>query len=162
MININATIILTILNFILFVIILKAILFKPLTKFLDERTKKIDDSLRLAEENKKRSEEIQLEQDYVIKEAREKAAEIINIATKNASRESSDIISRANEEAQVNIKAAKAEIQKEVERARTSLQKEVMNLTISLSSKVLNREINEKDHKELIEKGFEELKKEKK
>lgn len=56
MISINATIILTMVNFILLVIILRAILFKPLLKYLDERSKTIAESLRLAEENRIRSE----------------------------------------------------------------------------------------------------------
>jgi|GEM_PF-3817602 len=41
MISINATIILTMLNFILLAVLLRAILFKPLLKYLDDRAKTI-------------------------------------------------------------------------------------------------------------------------
>ena len=88
MISINATLILTILNFILLVAILKVILWKPLLKFLDNRAKMIDESLKLAEENKLRSEEIKGEHDQIIKEARKKASEIVDTSMTNASRES--------------------------------------------------------------------------
>ena len=54
-------------------------------KFLDKRVQTINDSLKLAEENKKRSEEIKVEYDKMIKEARTKATEIIDKAMSNAS-----------------------------------------------------------------------------
>ena len=58
MIKINATLILTILNFILFVGVLATILWKPMMKFIDERTKRISDSLKLADDNERRAEEL--------------------------------------------------------------------------------------------------------
>ena len=61
MISINATVILTILNFILLIFVLGAVLWKPMLKFLDDRARKIEESLKLAEENKKRAEELKNE-----------------------------------------------------------------------------------------------------
>jgi len=88
MININATILLTILNFILLVIVLRLILFRPLVKFLDERSRTIAESLKQAEENQRRSGEMNAEKDAVIAEARRKASDIIEKATAGAHEES--------------------------------------------------------------------------
>ena len=46
MISINFTLVFTIFNFILLVFVLKAILFKPMMKYLDERARKIEESLK--------------------------------------------------------------------------------------------------------------------
>jgi F-type H+-transporting ATPase subunit b len=154
MISINATLILTMLNFILLVILLRAILFKPLLKYLDERSKTIAESLRQAEENRIRSEEIHIEHDNIVREARTKAAEIVEEAVGAASDESRDIIKAAREQAQETVDAAKDEILTEAERIKRDLRKEMAELSISLAEKVLVREIRESDHRDLINKSF--------
>jgi len=154
MISINATVILTVLNFIILVAVLSVILWKPLLKFLDERAKKIDEALKLAEENKRRAEEMKIEHDQIIKEARAKAADIIDKAMSNASRESREYIAQAREQAQSMIDSARKEILMEAERIKQDLRREVASMTIELAGKVLEREITPEDHKELISKSL--------
>ncbi len=48
MININYTFILTIINFLILVYVLKKLLWAPLTKFLDDRARGIEESIRAA------------------------------------------------------------------------------------------------------------------
>ncbi|MDP2982281.1 MAG: F0F1 ATP synthase subunit B [Candidatus Latescibacter sp.] len=154
MISINATIILTMVNFILLVILLRAILFKPLLKYLDERSKTIAESLRLAEENRIRSEEIHIEHDNIVREARTKAAEIVEKAVGAASDESHDIIKAARVQALATVDAAKDEILTEAEHIKQDLRKEMAELSISLAEKILTREIKESDHRDLINRSF--------
>jgi len=154
MISINATLILTIFNFILLIFVLKAILFKPMMKYLDERANKIDESLRLAEENKKRADDMKIEHDQIIMEARTKSSEIIEAATSNAARESREIVSEARVKAQNTVESAKDEILMVAERIKQDLRREVASMTVSLAGKVLEREIKEDDHKELIKKSL--------
>jgi len=154
MISINATFILTILNFILLVSVLAVILWKPMLKFLDERAREIKKSLEIAAENRRRAEEIKVEHDQTIKEARVKATEIIDKAMSNASNESREFIARAKEQAQAMIDSAKEEITMEAEQIKQDLRKEVALMSVDLAGKVLEREINEDDHKELINKNL--------
>ena len=157
MIKINATFILTVLNFILLVAILSSILWKPMLKFLDERTKKISDSLKLAEENEKREQEIKIEHGEIVNKARIKAAEIVDKAMTDASNESRELIAQAREHAHLTVDSAKQEIKMEAERIKQDLRKEISDLTVSLASKVLEREIKDKDHRELNKKGLDVL-----
>ncbi|MBN1294739.1 MAG: F0F1 ATP synthase subunit B [Candidatus Latescibacteria bacterium] len=154
MININLTTVFTILNFVFLIYILKAILFKPLTKFLDDRAKTIEESLRLAEENRQRAEDMKTEHDQIIMEARTKASEIIDSAMVNASKESREVLAEAREKAQVTVDSAKEEIMMEAERIKQDLRREVAAMSVSLAGKVLSREIREEDHKELISKSL--------
>ncbi|MFC1693619.1 F0F1 ATP synthase subunit B [Candidatus Latescibacterota bacterium] len=154
MISINATFILTILNFIVLVAVLSVILWKPMLKFLDKRVQTINDSLKLAEENNKRSEEIKVEYDKMIKEARTKATEIIDKAMLNASDESREIVSQAKGQAQTIVDSARDEILIEAERIKHDLRKEMASMTVSLASKVLGREIKAAEHKLLIDKNL--------
>ncbi len=157
MISINATLILTILNFILMIGVLAMILWKPMVKFLDERAQKISESLKIAEENKKRAEELKVEFEKVIRDGRRKATEIVDRATTAASEESRQIVSQARHQAQATVDAAKDEITMEAERIKGELRKEMAAMTIKLTEKVLEREIKEKDHRKLINSSLDAL-----
>ena len=154
MISINATFVLTIINFILLVFVLKALLFKPMISFLEQRAKKIEDSLKLADENTKRAEDMKVEHDEIIKEARNKASEIVDSAMSNASNESREIMSEARAKAQATVDSAREEILLEAEHIKQELRQEVASMSVALAGKVLEREISEKDHRELIDKSL--------
>ena len=154
MIKINATFILTVLNFLLFVAVLSVILWRPMIKFLEERASKIADSLRIADENTQRSEEIKVEHDEIIKEARRKSGDIVDKALAASSNETRDIIAQAHEQAQATIDAARNEIKMEAERIKQELREEVAAMTVGLAGKVLEREISGEDHRELIKKSL--------
>jgi len=154
MISINATFVLTIINFILLVFVLKALLFKPMIAFLEQRAKKIEDSLKLADENTKRAEDMKVEHDEIIKEARNKASEIVDSAMSNASNESREIMSEARAKAQATVDSAREEILLEAEHIKQELRQEVASMSVALAGKVLEREISEKDHRELIDKSL--------
>jgi len=154
MIKINATLILAVLNFILLVQVLAVLLWGPMMKFLEERASKIKKSLRIAEENKRRSAEIQVEHDEIVKEARQKANEIVEKALAASSNESRQIIAQAHEQAQATIDAARDEMKMEAERIKQELREEVAAMTVGLAGKVLEREISGDDHRELIKKSL--------
>jgi len=157
MISINFTLVFTILNFILLVFVLKAILFKPMMKYLDERARKIEESLKLAEENKERAEEMKVEYDQLINEAHTRSSEIVDRATVAASRESREILAEARTKAKATVDTAREEILMEAEKIKSDLRSEVASMSVALAGKVLEREISEKDHKALIDKSLDVL-----
>lgn len=154
MIKINATLILTVFNFVLLVAVLTVILWKPMLKFLDERMQKIKESLKLAEDNTRRAEEMKAEHDEIIKLARKKANELVDTAMATASNESRDIIAHAREQAHATIESAREEIEMEAERIKRDLRRDVAEMTVSLSGKILEREIKEDDHRDLINRSL--------
>ena len=102
-------------------------------------------------------EEIKVEHDEIIGEARVKASEIIDKAMSEASNESRKIIAQARDHARLTVESAKDEIKMEAERIKQELRKEVADMTVSLAGKVLDREIKSSDHKDLIDKGLDVL-----
>jgi F-type H+-transporting ATPase subunit b len=157
MVNINATIILTMLNFILLVILMRAILFKPLLRYLDERSARIAESLRQAEENKKKSEELVLDRDSIIQEARLKASEIVEKSKALASDESREIIRDARVQAQAIIDSTRDALISESDKIKYDLRRDVSAMVVKLSERVLAREVREEDQKDIIEKGLKSL-----
>ena len=157
MIEINLTLILTMLNFLVLVYLMRELLFKPFVKFLDKRSETIAESLRVAEENRIRAESIGKEQEIILGEARLKSSEIITKATNLSRIESQEILKAAKNQALASIDYAKKEIETEGLKAKNSLSKEVLSMAVLLADKVLEREIKEEDHAELLKKGFDTL-----
>ena len=58
MININYTLLLTIINFLILVYVLKKLLWGPLTKFLDDRAEGIEDAIRATEVNREEAQHL--------------------------------------------------------------------------------------------------------
>lgn len=158
MISINATLLLTMLNFVLLVILLRIILFKPLLKFLDERARTIAESLRQAEENRARAEVMHREEEELIRDARQKASGIIDKAVASAHDEGRELVRKARKDTQAILASAQKELAEEADRVKRELRTEVASMVVSLSEKVLEREINEADHRKLIEEGLDVLK----
>ena len=158
MISINATLLLTMLNFILLVILLRILLFKPLLKFLDERARTIAESLRQAEENRRCAELLQREEEEIIRSARQKAGEVVVKAVASAHDEGRELVRKAREETQTVFASAQKELAEEADRVKRELRTEVATMVVSLTEKVLEREIRETDHRKLIEEGLDILK----
>ena len=83
-----------------------------------------------------------------------RANEIVDKAMSNASNESRKFIDQAKEQAQSMIDSAQKEIIMEAEKIKQDLRNEVALMSVNLAGKVLKREINEDDHKELINKNL--------
>ena len=154
MISLNLTFIFTILNFILLIGVLSLILWKPMLKFLEERAQTIAESLEVAEENKRRAEELRDEHDQIIKEARIKAVEVMDKTQAMAQSESRAQIARAKDQANTLVESSKKEIRLEGDRIKQELRREVAAMTVDLAGKVLEREITEADHREFIDKNL--------
>ena len=88
----------------------------------------------------------------LLREAKEKAADIVALGDKRAS----EIVEEAKIQAQVEgariLATAKAEIDQEVFRAKEQLRTQVTSVALAGASKILGREIDAKAHNDLLEK----------
>ncbi len=149
--NINATLLGQTIMFAMFVWFCMKFVWPPIMAALEARKKLIADGLAAGERGKhdldlaaKRSAEI-------LREGKEKAADIIALGDKRAS----EIVEEAKEQAKLEgqriITAAKAEIEQEVFRAKEHLRTQVSAIALAGASKILGREIDAKAHNDLLE-----------
>ena len=150
--NINLTLIAQALTFAILIWFTVKFVWPPLLAAIEARQKTIADGLAAGERGKhdldlaaKRSAEI-------IREAKEKAAEILA----NGDKRSSEIVEAAKSQAKLDgdriIAGAKAEIEQEVFRAKEQLRTQVSAIALAGASKILGREIDAKAHNDLLEK----------
>ncbi len=128
-------------NFVILLVILQKLLYKPLIDILEKRKKDIEDSAKKLENIEKKSQELKEKTEDDLADAREKSQEIIARAEKQASETRKKAQAEAHEQANEIISHAKKSIEAEKESLIDSVQKEIVQLVIGASGKVLGREI---------------------
>jgi len=151
-----------IVTFIILLVILRVFAYKPVMKMLDERSRRIKESMDQAES---------------VKEASARAGEQVKKQLEEASREGQERIARAaragedvrqkaqadaRRDAETLIERARSEIQRERDDAIGEVRREFADLTVLAAGKVIERSLDKEQHRELIEKVLEESTKQKK
>ncbi len=150
--NINLTLIGQSITFLVFVWFCKAFVWSAIRSAMEEREKKIADGLEAAD---RADRDLELAQEAATKklhEAKEEASGIIDAANKRAAQIVDEAKDQAREEGDRLKAAAQAEIDQEINRAKEALRSQVSSLVIAGAEKVLESSIDEKAHKELVEK----------
>ena len=145
-----ATVIFTFINIIVLYFILKKFLFKPVSTFMDNRTKKIQDALNMAEEAKKKIEDLKIEYDAKLKEAKQEGQVIVEDYKKMADKAYETIISNARKEADMIIQNTKNELEIERQQVVSKMKEEMADLVLATTEKVLKQNINNKVNRKLI------------
>lgn len=145
-----ATVIFTFINIIVLYFILKKFLFKPVSTFMDNRTKKIQDALNMAEEAKKKIEDLKVEYDAKLKEAKQEGQVIVEDYKKMADKAYETIISNAKKEADMIIQNTKNELEIERQQVISKMKEEMADLVLATTEKVLKQNIDNKANRKLI------------
>ncbi len=155
--NINATLLGQTIMFAMFVWFCMKFVWPPIMAALDARKKLIADGLAAAERGKHDLELAAKRSAEVLREAKEKAADIIALGDKRAG----EIVEEAKVKAEVeagNIRTrANSEIEQEVFRAKEQLRTQVSGVALAGAGKILGREIDAKAHNDLLEKLLTEI-----
>ena len=114
MVDINATLIAQIINFLILLFILKKFAYGPLMQVMKEREDKISSSLEAADNDKKAAEELKAQYQKQLALARTQAQEIVDKAIKIAEESKQQILAEARAENERMLQNAKAEIEREV------------------------------------------------
>ena len=143
-------------SFIILLAILSALLYKPLLRTLDERSKRIQDSLDAAEKASAEAAQSQEETQRQIDEAREEGQRMIAQAREVADRFREEETAKAREEIAAERARAEANIQRERDAAIEDLRREFAGLAIVAAERVIRRSLDESDHSDLIDQVLEE------
>ncbi len=155
--NINLTLFSQALTFAILIWFTVKFVWPPLLAAVESRQKTIADGLADAERAKHDLEMAAKRSADILREAKEKAGEIVASGEKRYS----EIVEQAKEQAKVEgdriLAGAKAEIDQEVFRAREQLRTQVSAIALAGAGKILGREIDAKAHNDLLDKLVAEL-----
>lgn len=144
-------------NLLILTLIVKKFLFKPVQKILAERQAEVDTLYQKAEDSAAAAEKDKLEYHEKLENAEREVEDIIKSATARAERLGDEIVSEANAKADAVMKKADADIEQSKKKAVNEIKNEIAGISVSIAEKVVAREINEKDHADIIDSFIEQL-----
>ena len=136
--------------FIILLVLLRSLAWKPILSAVKEREQSIEDALNAAKkakeemallnaQNEKIMKEARAERDAILKEAREMKENIINEAKNSATVEANKLIENA-----------KTAIQNEKVSAMADIKNQVGQLSIEIAEKILTKELSDKSAQEAL------------
>jgi len=156
-INLNVTILIQAINFLILIFLLSRFLFKPLTKFLADRSAGIEKSLAEAKAAHEGAVRAQAEHQAQIRETQRDIAALREQGQREVEAQRQQLLHASREEAERLIVRAKAEIEAETKRAKASLREEVADIALAAAERLLGRTVNGDDQKRLAEQYVREL-----
>ena len=161
MIDINATLLAQMLNFLLLVILLRVFAYKPIVKILKEREEKIANSIKQADDDAAKAQATLKEYQDQLAGARLKAQDIMDTAEKRANEEHETSIQATKSEIEQMKQAAQQEIQRERAQAVEKLKGEVIALSVAAAEKIVSKKIDANENEVLIKEFIDQLDKDK-
>ena len=136
--------------------LLYLVAYKPIMRMLDERSRKIKESMEQTEYIKQQAERAEEEAAKRLEEAAKEGQEAIARAMRTGEEVRQEAQQQAKQEAEVLIARARAEIQRERDEAIDQLRKGFADITIMAAGKVIDRTLDKKAHREIIDKVLKE------
>ena len=145
------TIVFTLINTLIIVLLYFFFLHKPVCKILDERAKTVNKDMDDAQKAKEEAATVKADYEHRLETSKEEAARIVADATKKAQAREDEIISAANEEAASMKQRAEESIEREKKRAVNEIKEEISDMVVMAASKVAEKEINAQDTEKIID-----------
>ena len=150
--NINLTLIVQMVVFIALIWVTMKFVWPKIIDAMEERSRKIAAGLAAAEKGKADLVQADQRAEAIVKEARTKAAQILDQAGKRSNEMVEEAKGTAIAEAERLVAQAHEDALLESTRARESLRREVGKLAVEGASRLLEREIDPKTHAALLDK----------
>ena len=148
--SINAALIAEIIVFgLLYLLVIKYV-WPPIAKALDERADKIAEGLAAAERGKSDFEQAEKKVAELLAAGRNQVSEMVANAEKRAAQIIEDAKAQASIEAARITEQAKADAEQESSRARDVLRNQVALLAVKGAESILRREVDEKQHAQML------------
>ncbi|HRY63664.1 MAG TPA: F0F1 ATP synthase subunit B [Patescibacteria group bacterium] len=142
-------------NFGLVLFVLWRWVYKPLVKILNERTKKIEKSLKEAQEIGRRLDETKEEQENILAEARKEAAVILDQAEKGAVENKNKMVEEAEAHINKQLEVARQKLSEEKEKISREIKVEVADMVEAALVKIIPEHLDSKADKKIIKQTLE-------
>jgi F-type H+-transporting ATPase subunit b len=143
-------------SFVILFALLRLFLYKPVMKMLDDRAKRIKESMEQAEATKAEYSHAEEEVKKLIGKAREDGQALVSQASQIGEKLKEEAKEGARKEAQVIVDRTRAELEEERDRIIDDLRREFVDISISAAEKVIKETLDKERHRKLIEEALKE------
>ena len=133
----NATFLVTIISFLVFVFLMNKILYEPINKIVAERQDFVDGNLRSADENHKKAEAISTQKDEKLKDARSEAKNKYADAVNGFKAQKDSIVTAAKQDTDNELSQEYANLNNLSNEAKAALKGRMNELANDISEKIL-------------------------
>jgi F-type H+-transporting ATPase subunit b len=141
MINLDITLVIQMINFLLLLFVLNLILFRPIRKIIKERNQIVEtfnsDIASLTGEAQASMEEFEEK----LLEARKEGVGRVQSMKDEGEQAEVELIATTTQEVQAKIEEARKKVASDIQDARTELQKQVQTFSVAVTEKILGRSI---------------------
>ena len=145
MIEINATMVAQVLNFLILAAILRALAYKPVARMLQQRSDKIKETIEKADADKKAAEDTLKQYKSQLADAQRRAQEIVDKAEITARQEREALVAETKKEIDRMKQNAQAEIENERNRAFEQMKAEIVSLSLAAAEKIVAKNLSSKE-----------------
>ncbi len=145
-----------IVNFLILLGLLYLVAYKPVMRMLDERSRRIKESMDKTEDVNKQADQAEQEMTKRIAAASDEGQKLVEQAVKAGGEARRQAQLEAKKEAASIIARARAEIKRERDEAVGELRREFADLAVLAAGKVIDRSLDKESHRQLIEKVLKE------
>jgi len=138
-------------NFIVLIAILTYFLYRPITAMLDERARRIQESLAAAEAARAEVAQADREREELLASTRREIQEMLAQAQQMSDRIQSEARTTAQQEGQRIIERARQEATAERDQAMAELRREVGTLAVQAAERILRRSLDEQTQRQLVD-----------
>lgn len=149
--------IINIINIIVLFVIVRTLAYKPVKKFLDARTERINTAKAEAEQQKAQAQEAAGKYEKLIEQSKNESIEMIQKAERTAKENAAGIIADAKKNAAEITAKARDAAAKEHDAALASMKDDITGLAIDISKQVLAREVSDSDNRQIADDFFTQL-----
>ena len=140
-----------VINFAILFVLLGKFLYKPVLNMLDERAKKIKESMEWAEATKRDYEQAKVEVQKQLEKGRQEAQAIIAQAVQRGESFKEEAKKEAADQAKVIVERARVELGAERDKMVEELRKEFVSILMLTAEKVIKETLDKEKHSKLIE-----------
>ena len=151
MLSFNSGLLWTFVNLIVFFLILKKILFKPVMGMIEKREQLINGQIQDAEQKNTQAGLLKSQYEGELKNANQEAARIVKTAKERGKEEYQRILKNADEEASKIIADANKTIETEKEKAIQGIQNEIAGMAIAAASKVIQQNVDQEANEKILD-----------
>ena len=156
LLTLNGTLIAQLVIFLVTLGFLYRVAWGPLLTILEARRKRIQEGVEAAEQAKRDREAAQREYQTRLEEARREGQRILDRIAKEGEELRKELEAKARQDAEGIITRARAEIEQERQSAVQDLRRQVADLALLAASRIIGESLDEKKHRELIDRAVEE------
>lgn len=146
-------------NFGVLIFLLNRFLYRPILKVIELRNKKIEDSIKTAEETLKEKEKIAVLKQQALSEAEKEAVQILEAAKQLADKAGKRIISTAQSEAEQAVDKKLALLTDTLAQEEKRLRGRIGDLVVTTTRQVLKTSLTNQEQKRIVDQQIKDLRK---